>query len=199
MARNLRSTLALTVALGALAVACGGPSFRPVGAVPSPSQNKVLADAISPGLEHDYVFGRGRPPVDFQPGSSALVDVVKSTDGLHVAALQSTRDSAAVLLIEDDPKAAWGTHLLPAERALFKEFAEDSSLGKWLILITDVIVLGPKDPIPLTAYMWPRADVEEYVACGIPAAGEQNECSTKFFRIADTVVLKKSGAPPRGQ
>jgi hypothetical protein len=199
MARNLRSTLALTVAFGALAVACSGPSFRSVDAVPSPKVNKVLADVISPGLDRNYVFGRERPPVGFQPGSTSLVDVLKGGGGLHVAALLSTTGSAAVLLIEDDPAAKWGAHLLPAERTVFERFAQDASLGKWLIMITDVIVPGPKDPIPLTAYQWSRAEVEQYVACGIPEPGKQNDCSSKFFRIADVVILKKTAGAPRGQ
>jgi hypothetical protein len=198
MVRRLEATMALAVALGALTVACSsGVTNRSVSGVPSPSVNSALADAISPGLDHDYVFERGKPAVGFQPGSTQLVGLVKDTSGLHVAALRSTEDSSAVLLVEDDQKVAWGTHLLPAERSIFKRFAATPTLGNWLILITDVVVLEKKDPIPLTAYRWSRADVETYVDCGIPDSG-QNDCSTTFFRIAKTVVLAKPGGPPRG-
>src|SRR6266496_180512 len=101
MQRNLRSTLALTVALGALTAACGkGPALRSVAPVPTPSVNPVLADVISPGLQHNYVFEQGTPPVDFQPGSTTLIDRIQKVSGLHTAALKSTEDCAAVWLIE---------------------------------------------------------------------------------------------------
>ncbi len=198
MAGNLRSTLAVTVALCALTAACGkGPALRSVPPVPTPRVNKVLADVISPTLDHNYIFGKGTPPVDFQPGSTTLVDRIQRASGLHKAALKSTKDSAAVLLIENDPKVAWGTLLRPAERTIFEQFAANPDLGDWLILLTDVIVAGPRDPVPLTAYRWARADVEQYVSCGIPKSG-QNACSSKFFEIARTVVLQKPAAAPHG-
>jgi hypothetical protein len=199
MARNLRTIVALTVALGGLAVACGGPSLRPVDSIPPPSESPgISVDVLAPTLAHDYVFERGTPPVDFQQGSRTLVDMLPKPPGLHVAALESTRDSAAIFMIEDDPKVAWGALLLPAEKTVFEEFAANRKLGDWLMLIDDVIVPGPKDPVPVTAYRWARADVEHYVACGIPKPGTQNDCSNIFFRIARTVILQKSNYVPRG-
>jgi hypothetical protein len=154
---------------------------------------------ISPTLQHTYVFERGEPPVGFQPGSKTLVSLLSNTPGLHVAALKSTQGSAAIFMIEDDPEVPWGAILLPAEKTVFEKFAEDRKLGDWLMLIDDVIVPGPKDPVPVTAYRWSRADVERYVACGIPKPGTQNDCSKVFFLVARTVILQKSNYAPRGR
>jgi hypothetical protein len=199
MAKSMRPIMVLTVALGALAAACSGPSLRPVGSIAPPSESPgISVDVVAPTLEHNFVFERGSPPVDFQPGSTTLVGLLPKTPGLHVAALQSTKDSVAIFMIEDDPKVAWGALLLPAEKTVFERFAEDPKLGDWLMLIDDVIVPGPKDPVPVTAYRWSRADVEQYVACGIPKPGTQNDCSGIFFRIARTVILKHSNYVPRG-
>jgi hypothetical protein len=192
MARNIKSIMVFTVALGGLAAACSGPSLRSVGAVPSPSESPgISVDVLAPTL--------GRPPVDFQPGSTTMVDLLPKTPGLHVAALKSTKDSVAIFMIEDDPKVAWGALLLPAEKTVFERFAGDPTLGDWLMVVDDVIVPGPKDPVPVTAYRWARADVEQYVTCGIPKPGTQNDCSNIFFRIARTVILQKSNYVPRGQ
>jgi hypothetical protein len=199
MARYLRSIVALTVALGGLTAACSGPSLRPVGSIGPPRDSPgISVDVVSPTLDHSYVFERGRPPVDFQQGSRTLVALLPKPPGLHVSALKSTKDTAAVWLIEDDPSVPWGTLLLPAEKTVFEQFAANRKLGDWLMLIDDVIVPGPKDPVPLTAYRWARADVERYVACGIPKPGTQNDCSSIFFRIALTVILQKSNYAPRG-
>jgi hypothetical protein len=199
MARNLRSIMVLTVALGGIAAGCAGPPLRPVEPVPLPSESPgINVDVLAPTLAHDYVFERGKPPVDFQQGSTALVALLPKTPGLHVAALKSTKDSAAVFMIEDDPKAAWGELLLPAEKTVFERFAANPKLGGWLMVIDDVIVYGPKDPVPITAYRWARSDVEKYVACGIPKPGTQNDCSRTFFLIARTVILQKSNYVPRG-
>jgi hypothetical protein len=196
--RNLKSTIALAVAVGALGVACGGgPVDRATPPVSSPSINQVLADVISPGLDHSFVFGKAQPPVEIQPGSKVLLRSVVAGNGLHVFALLSTAGSTAIFLLEDDPKVPWGTHLRPAQRTIFEQFAANPSMGDWLIMLDDVIVHETQDPIPLTAYRWPRADVEEYVACGIPKTG-QNDCSRKFYLQAVTVILKKSGQS-RGQ
>jgi hypothetical protein len=198
MARHLRSIVALTVAFGGLA-ACTGASLRPVDSIPPPSEPPgINVDVLSPTLDHSYVFERGRPPVDFQQGSKTLVTLLPKPLGLHVSALKSTKGTAAVWLIEDDPQVAWGTILLPVEKTVFEQFAANPNLGDWLILMDDVIVQGPKDPVPLTAYRWARADVERYVACGIPKPGTQNDCSGIFFRIARTVILQKSNYVPRG-
>src|SRR6266487_2897246 len=88
MLRTHRATLALAVALAVLGVACAKTSpDRALPPVPSPSPNKVLADVISPGLDHGYVFTHvGAPPVDFQKGSTRLVGLIDRPDGLHVAA-----------------------------------------------------------------------------------------------------------------
>jgi hypothetical protein len=200
MARNIKSIMVFTVALGGLAAACSGPSLRSVGAVPSPSESPgISVDVLAPTLEQNYVFERGTPAVDFQPGSTTMVDLLPKTPGLHVAALKSTKDSVAIFMIEDDPKVAWGALLLPAEKTVFERFAGDPTLGDWLMVVDDVIVPGPKDPVPVTAYRWARADVEQYVTCGIPKPGTQNDCSNIFFRIARTVILQKSNYVPRGQ
>jgi hypothetical protein len=200
MAGKLRSFIALTAVLSGLAVACSGPALRPVGSIPPPRESPgINVDVISPTLQHTYVFERGRPPVDFQKGSTTLVGLMGNIPGLHVAALKSTEGSAAIFMVEDDPTAAWGAILLPAEKTVFERFAADRKLGEWLILIDDVIVAGPRDPVPVTAYRWSRADVERYVECGIPEPGTQNECSKVFFLVARTVIIQKSGYPGRGR
>jgi hypothetical protein len=200
MPKNIRSIMVFTVALAGFAAACEGPALRSVGAVPSPSESPgISVDMLAPTLERNYVFERGRPPVDFQPGSTTMVDLLPKVPGLHVAALKSTKDSVAIFMIEDDPNAAWGALLLPAEKTVFERFAEDPTLGDWLMLVDDVIIPGPKDPVPVTAYRWARADVEQYVTCGIPKPGTQNDCSNIFFRIARTVILKHTNYVPRGR
>jgi hypothetical protein len=199
MLRSLKLTIALTVALGALAVACGtGTANRAIPPIPSPSVNRVLADVISPGLDHSFVFGKASQPVDLQPGSKQLTGMVHPAKGLFVSALLSTKDSVAILLVEDNPKVKiWGTLLRPAQHTVFEQFAANPAMGDWLILLDDVVVHGPRDPVPLTAYKWPRAAVEQYVACGIPESG-QNPCSKVFYLQAATVILMKSGAHRQG-
>ena len=78
----------------------------------------------------------------------------------------------------------------------------DGSIGalpRRLMVVDDVIIPGPQDPVPVTAYRWARADVEQYVTCGIPKPGTQNDCSNIFFRIARTVILKHTNYVPRGR
>jgi hypothetical protein len=200
MLRTHRATLALAVvALVALGVACGTTSpTKALPPIPSPSPNKVLADVISPGLDHGYVFSHaGAPPVDFQKASTTLVGLIHRPDGLHVAALESTKSSAAVFLVEDDPNVPWGTLLRPALRTIFEQFAANRSMGDWLIVLDDVIVHRVADPVPLTAYRWSRAQVAQYVACGIPDEG-QNDCSKTFYVQALTVILQKGSTTGHG-
>jgi hypothetical protein len=199
--KNVRAILTCAVAVtGLVGAACSGPSLRSVeGYTPPPESPGISVDVISPTLQHQYVFERGTPAVDFQPGSKSLVEMLRSTPGLHVAALRSTPDSAAIFMIEDDQAVPWGTILLPAEKSVFEKFAADPTMGDWLMVIDDVIVGGPKDPVPVTAYRWARSDVEKYVQCGIPKPGTQNDCSKVFYLIARTVILQKSNYVPRGR
>jgi hypothetical protein len=71
-------------------------------------------------------------------------------------------------------------------------------MGAWLILITDVVVHGSKDPIPPTAYRWTRREVVTFVTCGMPPAGT-SPCFDRFWKSADQIVLAAAGGQPRGQ
>ena len=83
--------------------------------------------------------------------------------------------------------------MIPAERHLFAEFAADRSLGDWLIVVDDVIVTGGKDPVPLTAYRWPRSIVEQYASCGIPMSLQIEDCTHDFYGGGETVFVIRSG------
>ena len=81
---------------------------------------------------------------------------------------------------------------------MFRSFAATSSMGDWLILVTDVNIQGGQDPVPPTGYRWSRDQVSRYVDCGIPATGS-NACKSTFFSSAQSVVLSPQAGAPRGK
>ena len=199
-----RPVLTTFVVLGLLGAACGSnATFRPVGAAsPSCSGNEKGGDAVAPtaGVKGGtrWLFRCDRPKVAFQQASIKLANLVGSIHGLGTAGLKSTNDATAVMLVEDDPAVPWGTHLYEAERSIFRAFAGDKSLGDWLILVTDVVVHGVADPVPPTAYRWTRAEVEQFVSCGVPQSGV-NDCSKAFYLTGDQVQLTGPGNVGHGQ
>jgi hypothetical protein len=199
-----RLMLAAILALELVATACGGSaSFRPVGAAGSSCLgNDTGGDAVSPaaGVKGGtrWLFRCDHPPVAFRQSSVKLANLVGDIHGLGTAGLKSTPDAAAVVLVEDDPAVPWGTHLHGAELAIFRAFARDKSMGAWLILVTDVVVHGSKDPIPPTAYRWSRAEVVTFVLCGMPPLAT-NPCHDRFWKAADQIVLAPAGGQPHGK
>ena len=166
-------------------------------------------DAIAPieGKEKQYIFCSVTPNPEaanagLQPSTAQLGTSVPKLDGLSWTALKSTKDTSAILLIEDRQDLPWGSLIGPAEAQVFKAFANDKSLGDWLIVITDVVVNGLVDPVPATARRWARQQVESYAKCGIPEAVPitgADSCTSAFLRAATTVVVAFPGGAPRGQ
>jgi predicted small secreted protein len=183
------------VVLALLSTACfsGSGIGRSVQAIPSASEavqaNVILGDVLAPGPPYPfYLFEQATPPTDIQEASLSLVKQVPRQKNLHVVALKSTQDTAAVIVLEVSNHGRWGELMIPAERRIIRAFAADRSLGKWLILLSDVDIRGEPDPIPLTAYRWTRDDVQTYERCGIPQS-EIDSCTQAFFLVAKTVIV----------
>ncbi|MGH2556772.1 MAG: hypothetical protein ACRDHO_13790 [Actinomycetota bacterium] len=200
---NKRSLVVLGAGLAALLASCSSSSstLNPVSAYTPQRGTDSGGDAVAPapGVKggKSYLFRIDRPPVAIQPASVKLANLVASIDGLRTAGLQSTEGAAAVIMIEDSPDTPWGTLLSEAQEKVFPSFADDESMGDWLILVTDVVV-GGQDPVPATGYRWTRSQVNSYVSCGIPASGT-NDCKSDFFGKAQSVVLAAQGYVPRGR
>lgn len=198
------TSIALAIGLSFVVSACSGGSstFHPASAYTPAGGATTGGDAVAPapGVAggKSYLFRVDRPPVAIQPSSVRLADLVADISGLRTAGLPSTKGTAAVVLVEDSPGTPWGKLLGEAEPKVFRTFAANTSMGSWLILVSDVVVHGTQDPIPPTGYRWARKDVKAYVGCGIPASGT-SDCKTTFFRAATSVVLSASGYVPRGQ
>jgi hypothetical protein len=188
-----------------LAAACGGGASpgQSVEGVETPTQT-AGGDAVPPiETERKTLFVQGNvAPMDFRPGSRDLVQAVErlglSDEGLLVVALKTTDDASGVFLLEDAPDMDWGSLLTQGQPEIFRTFHQNPGLGRWLILVTDVVVHRLDDPIPPTGYRWARTDVDAYAKCGMPA-DPADECRREFFRSATTVVLQAPGGPPRGR
>jgi hypothetical protein len=136
-----------------------------------------------------FLFGPDNPAEPVQPGSVALADLVPKARRLHVVPLPSPDHTAALNLVEDStPRLKWGELLTPAQRTIFRAFAGDASLGEWLVIVDDVNVVGGPDPVPLTAYLWPRPVVVSYLQCGIPSTGIDS-CTDAFYQQARMVLV----------
>jgi len=143
-----------------------------------------------------FVFGHAVPAAHVQPASQSLVGTVKSNKRLMVDPLPGPAGTAAVHVLETSRTAdRWGALTTPAQRAIYSMFASDQSLGDFLVMVTDVRVTDGPDPVPVTAYRWPRAAVEDYAACGIPKVGigipwtHIDPCTDQFFQISQTVMV----------
>jgi len=143
----------------------------------------------------EVVTGKANaPPTDVQVASLKLMNSVAPNKRLKLTALPSTDGTVALAFQETTPfRMRWGAVMIPAERHLFAQFAADRSLGDWLIIVDDVIVTGGKDPVPLTAYRWPRSAVERYASCGIPMSLVIEDCTHAFYGAAETVFVIRSG------
>jgi hypothetical protein len=188
----------------ALLAACSSnvtqASVSPVGS-PCPEGGHTGGGAVTPaaGVKGNtrYVFRCDEPKVDYTAASRDLANLASTVPGIGTMGLKSTPDTAALLMVEDDPNVDWGTRLLAAERKTFETFAQDKGMGEWLIVVADVVVRDGADPIAPTAYRWTRQQVQDYVDCGIPQTG-RNDCSSAFYRAASTIVLAPQGGPPHG-
>jgi hypothetical protein len=189
-----------------LAAACSQGSAGPRTAA-SGSCNGGDAIANIEGKNQQYIFCSVTPNPDvanagLQPSSAQLGASVPKLDGLSWTALKSTKDTSAILLVENRQDVPWGSLIGPAEAQVFKAFAKDKSLGDWLIVITDVVVNAVTDPIPATARRWNRQQVESYAKCGIPEAvpmAGADACTSAFLSSATTVLVTFAGGVPRGQ
>jgi hypothetical protein len=189
----------LVVAMGA----CTGSGFHPVDAVTPAKGTTSGGDAVAPDIGvpggKTYLFRSDKPPVKVQSGSVTLANMTAKIPSMVTTGLASTQGATAVMLVERaTDQAVWGTQLLKAENDVFRTFAATSSMGDWLVMVTDVDVTNGQDPVFPTGYRWTRAMVDQYVKCGIPASGS-NDCKSAFFRLAQSVVLAPQGGAPRGQ
>jgi hypothetical protein len=186
----LASTSCLTHRIGNGPTPILGPGggLKPISSVEATGD--VLAAA---GASLIYVFERATPPMAVRPASVDLVGTVPPHKHLLIGPLSSTKDTAALIVIEVSIHSRWGSLMIPAERRIIRAFADDRTMGRWLILLTDVVVRGEPDPVPMTAYRWTRDDVERFRACGIPAA-VIDDCTDAFYASAKTVFIASGGA-----
>ena len=203
----VRRLARLILPIGLLGVACTQvPAFRPSpAATPTIAPQLAIADEqTAPGGEvfvaiphPQYLFGPHFAQAEVTAATRRARDLLGTHPRLAVETLPSTPATVALSLRESvSGDQRWGEIMIPAERRLFAQFASDSSLGQWLILITDVDVSDGPDPVPLTAYRWDRGAVEAFAACGIPPSGF-DECTDGFFVAATTQMLIASGSHPQ--
>jgi len=200
-----------SVPLFLLVASCTGQKIEVVGpspaaAAPQPVQpggaSQVAGFAAIAQPTFQYIFAPPSvvlgqvpaPPTVKQPSSLALQALVEGHKRLEVTPLPSTDGTVALAFVETSTVSVrWGAVMIPAERKLFARFATDASLGNWLIVIDDVKVTDGRDPVPLTAYRWPRKDVEVYSDCGIPPQFVIDKCTDAFYGASETVLLYKPG------
>jgi hypothetical protein len=143
-----------------------------------------------------FVFGHPVAMAKVQPGSLRLADLVRPSKRLRVSPLPSPVGTAAVHVLEESREEdKWGALSTPAQRKVYTRFATDPSLGRFLVVVTDVRVVDGLDPVPVSAYRWPREAVEEYASCGIPRVGTGvpwtriDDCTDAFFIASETVMV----------
>ena len=156
------------------------PGSRTVVAAPSPQPTGGRVVVAVP--TEQTLFGPPLAHASIQPGTLRLKSLILGHPRLKVTALPSSRRTVALALQEKTGrKQRWGGVMIPQERRVFLLFAQDPSLGNWLIMITDVEVKHGPDPIPIVAYRWARADVEAYAQCGIPQSLIIDHCTNTFY------------------
>ena len=157
------------------------------------TEEELSAVSLFPLKIPQFIFGQPIREPRVQSGSQRLISVVERSRRLHIAALPSADDTAAVNLLEDARKGQkWGEVMTPAQRRIFATFARDATLGEWLVIVDDVNVIGAPDPVPMTAYRWHREDVEGYASCGIPPSGI-DQCTAAFYHQPEMLyVLAKA-------
>jgi hypothetical protein len=195
--RAIRKSPVRVLGLAILAVvstSCFGNRVtgRSVEGIPVVVAPEIAGDVLAPGPPFPfYLFEQATPPAEIQKASLDLLKLVSPRHDLHLFALKSTENTAAIAVIEVSLHSRWGKNMIPAERQIIRAFADDPSLGKWLILLDDVDVRGEPDPIPMTAYRWSRDVVEQYKACGIPP-DKLDACTDDFYRVARVVIVSSS-------
>lgn len=193
----MRRTLVVLSVVGA---AC---STRPVQLAGSPSRTeasgrKGAVTATTLLSDAAQAFDRNDLVGPIQSGSIALVRTVRGAPGLEVKALHSPSNEAAVEVREtDEGSQRWGRLMIPAERTIIAAFARHPDLGRWLVIVDDVRVSGGPDPIPLTGYRWPRADVESYARCGIPRRAIDG-CTSRFYTRSQMWLMPVGSKPIGG-
>lgn len=144
---------------------------------------------FDPKLVREWYQMVGLPEFPVQGSSKRLVAMIGARPRLEVEALRSEQGTVALKFVEKStPKNKWGAVMTPSQRRVFGAFAADQTMGEWLIVFTDVMVIGGTDPIPMTGYRWKRADVEAYADCGIPTSG-LDACTRLFYSTPQMVLL----------
>jgi hypothetical protein len=203
----VRGLARLILPIGLLGAACTQVAeFKPPpAATPTLAPHLAIAEDQAPrggevfvALPHpQYLFGPHFPQASVTAATRRARDLLGTDPRLTIEPLLSTPSTVALALRESvSGDQRWGEVMIPAERRLFAGFAGDPSLGRWLILITDVDVSDGPDPVPLTAYRWDRGAVEHFAACGIPPSGF-DACTDGFFVAAETQMLIASGSHPQ--
>jgi hypothetical protein len=163
------------------------PSASPAAA-PTGGQAVVAIPTVQ------TLFGPPLSDAEIQPGTLKLKRQIAPHRRLKVTALPSSLRTVALGLRETARgKQRWGEVMIPEERKVFLRFAQDPSLGDWLIMITDVDVRDGPDAVPIVAYRWARDDVETYAACGIPQSITIDRCTDTFFQAPDYLFLHAGG------
>ncbi len=189
----MRLGLVVAVVLGA---ACQSAQESPGRSrTRAPDVRARAPDAASPAAQSnptvvpEWYQLVGVPQFEIQRSSERLVTMLGRQPRLEVEALTSDQDTVALKFVEiATPKNQWGSVMTPAQRRVFGAFAADRSMGTWLIVFTDVKVVGGTDPIPMTGYRWKRTDVEGYAECGIPSSG-LDTCTRLFYSTPQMVLL----------
>jgi hypothetical protein len=198
---NRRSCLLIASSFVLLMLGCTGVREFPQShaAAPAPSAQPIGGQAVIAIPTDQTLFGPALDHASVQPGTLRLKSLISRHPRLRVTALPSSLSTVALGLQEKaSGKQRWGGVMIPQERRVFLLFAQDPSLGDWLIMITDVEIRKGPDPIPIVAYRWARADVEAYAKCGIPQSLIIDPCTDAFYRAPEvTIVHYKS--PKAGQ
>jgi hypothetical protein len=193
-----------------LGSACSGPKVIVASPQPvdQPPQPKIVPSAELEGFafiaqpHFQYIFAPqaiilgqvAPPPTDVQNPTKALASQVANHPRLELTLLPSTAGTVAIAFDETSTeKQRWGGVMIPEERKLFSRFASDPTLGDWLIVLDDVIISDGPDPVPLTAYRWPRTAVEAYAACGIQHLFVIDDCTHTFYSASETMYVRRGG------
>ena len=215
---GFRRGVVLATSAALIATACSGTPPRVVGPGERPATRNPLGArdlytgeevrtdveagvSLVPVLSRPvFIFGPAVPVSEVQVGSFALASGFTESSRLKVAPLPSPTGTAAAYVREVSRfEDRWGAIGIPAQRRIFASFAADPTLGEWLVLVSDIEVRGPSDPVPMSAYRWPREAVEAYSECGIPREGEGvpwtrlDDCSGSFYAASETLLVQPRG------
>lgn len=214
MKRLLLASVSAAFLLGS---ACTGTNI--IVASPRPADQRTPApQAVDPAASDGFAFiaqphfqyifapqdvisgDVAPPPTDVQTATRQLAADIRIGPRLKITVLPSTTGTVALAFDEiSTEKQQWGGVMIPEQRKMFGRFASDPSLGDWLIVLDDVIVSDGLDPIPLTAYRWPRSAVEAYAACGIPPQFVIDDCTHAFYEASDIMLVIRGGGGGAGQ